>query len=293
MISRFMVRCFLAVGLGAGALVYAEPAAKSPVTPNGIIRLFQSEGRVLVMMRIGDGELVPMVFDSGSDGHSFDRMLVARNRLKRSGETIEIDGTTGKRRTLPTYALPDARLGGLKVGTIEGVALDYDRDDAMGIISPDMFAGSLVYLELDRGRARVVTRDASATPATPATPYNGALPGVSVQMPDGSVHPADLDTGYNAPISLPVAMMGTVPLMAPPKVVGRFKSINTEGDVYGGQVRGTLRVGPVVLENPHVTFLGTTINVGLPIIRRVTLVLDPAGKRDWLLPPAEAKPPVG
>jgi hypothetical protein len=51
----------------------AQPALSTPqgVEPprDGVITLFQSTNRVLVMMRIGDGELVPMVFDTGSDGH--------------------------------------------------------------------------------------------------------------------------------------------------------------------------------------------------------------------------------
>ena len=250
-------------------------------SPTGTIRLFQSDDRVLVMMRIGDGDLVPMIFDTGSDGHSFDHMLVRRDKLKRIGDTVEIDGTTGKRRTLPQYTYPDIRLGGLRVGSIEGVGLDFDRDDAMGIISSEMFVGNLVSLELGRNRARILPRTGADLPTGPATPYKGPLPGIVVQLPDGSTQLAELDTGYNGAISLPVSMMGTVSLMAPPTIVGRFQSINTQGDVYGAQVRGQIRVGPVVLDHPKVTFLGETINIGLPVIRRMTVVLDPAGKRSW------------
>jgi hypothetical protein len=66
-------------------------------------------------------------------------------------------------------------------------------------------------------------------------------------------------------------------------VVGRFKSINTEGEVYGGRIRGTIRVGPIELDNPEVTFLGDLANLGLPVIRRIVLVIDPAQKRNWVL----------
>jgi hypothetical protein len=248
---------------------------------NGTIRLFQSDDRVLVMMRIGNGDLVPMVFDTGSDGHSFDHMLVRRDRLKSIGQTVEIDGTTGKRRTLSRYSYPDVSLGGLRVGRIEGVGLEYDRDDAMGIISSEMFVGNLVSLELGRNRARILPRSGADVPTGPATHYKGPLPGIVVKLPDGSTQLADLDTGYNGAISLPVSMMKTVSLMAPPTIVGRFRSIDTQGDVYGAQVRGQIRVGPVVLSDPKVTFLGETINIGLPVIRRMNIVLDPEGKRSW------------
>ncbi len=87
----------------------AEPAPSTPQEVehprDGVITLFQSTNRVLVMMRIGDGELVPMVFDTGSDGHSIDRLLVKRYRMKRVGDSIEVDGTTGKQRKLPFVAI--------------------------------------------------------------------------------------------------------------------------------------------------------------------------------------------
>jgi len=111
---------------------------------------------------------------------------------------------------------------------------------------------------------------------------------IDIGMPDGTTLPAHCDTGYNAALSLPVAMMDKVPLVAPAKVVGRFRSINTEGEVFGGQIRGSIRIGPVVLENPKVTFLGDLANIGLPVIRKLTLVIDPAGKRSWALAPAAA-----
>ncbi len=254
------------------------------IPDSGNITLFQSEGRVLVMMRIGDGELLPMVFDTGSDGHSIDRLIVSREHLKKIGTTIEIDGTTGKRRILPQVVIDDVTIGGLKVKRIEATALDYDRSDAMGIISSEMFTGSLVYLDLANGRARLVPRATAPLPAGPAIDYVRDIPSVQIVMPDGSTLPAHFDTGYNDSLSLPIDLMDKVPLMEKPRVVGRFKSINTEGEVYGGRIRGTVRIGPVELENPDVTFLGDLANIGLPVIRRVTLVIDPQAKRNWVLP---------
>lgn len=257
--------------------------AEAGLPDSGEIILFQSPDRVLVMMRIGDGELVPMVFDTGSDGHSIDRLIVKREHLKRVGTAIEHDGTTGRERTLPLVAIDNVSLGGLKVKRLEATALDYDRNDAMGIISSEMFTGSLVYLDLHNGRARLSPRATTAAPAGPAIAYVRDIPSVHIVMPDGSTLPAHFDTGANGALSLPVDMMDKVPLMATPRVVGRFKSINTEGEVYGGRIRGTIHIGPIALENPAVTFLGDLANIGLPIIRQVTLVLDPAQKRNWVM----------
>ena len=53
--------------------------------------------------------------------------------------------------------------------------------------------------------------------------------------------------------------------------------------MFGGFIRGAIKIGPVTLENPFVTFLGDLANIGLPVIRRVTLVIDPVANRDWIL----------
>ena len=266
------------------ALLLTTAAAPPALPPTGPIVLAQSDQRLFVMMQLGDGELLPMIFDTGSDGHSIDRIAVRQSRLRTVGTTLEIDGTTGKRRTLPTVAIPHAKLGGLDVGSIEAVALDYDRTDAMGIISPDMFTGRLVRLDLARNRAQILEASSATIPAEPATPYEGALPTTLLALPDGSRIPAHLDTGFNGELSLPLAMKDKITLVAPATVVGHFHSINTDGEVYGGQVRGPVCIGPLTLDSPHVTFLGEIANIGLPVLRRVTLVLDPAAKRSWLLP---------
>ncbi|MDO9338478.1 MAG: hypothetical protein Q7T61_18955 [Caulobacter sp.] len=251
----------------------------------GVIELFQSDRRVLVMMQIGDGELVPMVFDTGSDGHSIDQLVVDRNRLAKVGEVIAVDGTTGNEQHLAQFALPDVSLGKLAVGAIEAAALRYDRTDAMGIISSEMFEGSLVVLELAKNRVRLLPRATTSLPEDPGVPYVRDIATIDIVMPDGTTLPAHFDTGYNAALSLPIKMMNEVPLMAPAKVVGRFKSINTEGEVYGGQIRGMIRIGHVTLENPQVSFLGDLANIGLPVIRQMTLVMDPENNRSWALRP--------
>lgn len=261
------------------------PVMAQALPSEGDIILFQSSQRLLVMMRIGDGELVPMVFDTGSDGHSIDRLLVTRNRLKKIGTTTEIDGTTKKERELPIVRINDVTLGGLKVGRIEASALDYDRNDAMGIISTEMFTSSLIYLDLANNRARLVPREGAVPPIEVPTPYDGPIPAADVILPDGTKLLGHLDTGSNAALRLPTTMMDKVPLMAPARVVGRWKSINSEGEVYGGQIRGQIRVGNVTLDNPKVQFLGDHANIGLPIIRQMTLVLDPSENRSWVLAP--------
>ncbi len=255
-----------------------------PLLPSaGEITLFQSTNRVMVMMQIGDDELVPMVFDTGSDGNTLDALVTKRHRLKRTGTVQEVDGTTGKTRMLPEFVVPQVTIGGLKAAGIKAVSVDYDRSDAMGVISSEIFTDSLLYLDLANDRAVLAPRATTPLPPGPATAYVQDIPSVQMVMPDGSTLPAHFDTGFNGELSLPVAFMDKVPLMAPAKEVGRFKAINAEGPVFGGFIRGNIKIGPVTLESPFVTFLGDLANIGLPVIRRVTLVIDPAANRNWIL----------
>jgi len=283
-------RSFLPL-LSSLAMTPWSPAATAQSTESlpdgGRIEVFQSPERVLVMIRIGDGELIPMVFDTGSDGNSIDRLIVERARLKTVGTTKEIDGTTGAVRMLPSVEIRDARIGGLTVDRLEAVSLDYNRDDAMGIISTETFTRSLVFLDLGNSEVRLAPRESTAIPAGPATEYLDGLPTVHMTMPDGSSLPAHFDTGFNGALSLPIDMMDKVPLVSPAQVVGTFRSINSEGEVYGGRIDGTIQIGPVALKNPEVTFLGDIANIGLPTIRQITLVLDPQAKRNWILAQGE------
>jgi hypothetical protein len=80
------------------------------------------------------------------------------------------------------------------------------------------------------------------------------------------------------------------PLKAPAKVVGRAVSALAEQDVLGGDLVGSVDIGPYSAKDPAVAFFDTVINVGFPMIRKLTVVLDPANKRAWVLDPASEKP---
>lgn len=283
-------RCMMIVAAAGLALIAQGTGAADLKRPTDTsvartIPLFQSEGRVLVMMRLNGSEPMPMVFDTGSDGNSIDNRVVRARRLPKVGDAIEVDGTTGKRRFLPVVALDRATLGGVPAGRLEASALPYDYADAMGIISSENFKDSLVYLELSKSRVRLVPRTTAVLPASKPTPYVESIATTDLVLPDGGTIPAHFDTGYDAPLSLPISMMDKVPLYAPARVIGRFKSINTEGEVFGGRIKGRVRIGPVTLDDPEVSFLGDLANIGLPVIRQMTLVLDPANQRSWVLPP--------
>ena len=55
---------------------------------------------------------------------------------------------------------------------------------------------------------------------------------------------------------------------------------------YNAQLDGTITVGPVTLTDPQVLVVDGLpfVNVGIQVLRQLTLVLDPAERRSWVLP---------
>ncbi|HET6941136.1 MAG TPA: hypothetical protein VFH89_03130, partial [Sphingomicrobium sp.] len=87
-------------------------------------------------------------------------------------------------------------------------------------------------------------------------------------------------------------LVKSIPLKAPARVVGKAVSALGERDVLVGDLAGSVEVGPYTVKDPQVSFSmsGGGANIGFPAIRHLTLVLDPANKRTWVLDPAKEKP---
>ena len=201
------------------------------------------------------------------------------------------DGANGKSFEAPVVSLPAARLDTVALGNPVASAYDYQREDTIGIIGPNLFPDSLVYLEFGRQRIRLVDKAEATPPSEDVIPYLAAaggptdlMPAINIELP-GLTVPAQLDSGSDGSFSLPLAMADKVPLVSPPVPVGTATSVSGTQVVYGAKIKGQVRIGTVTLDNPDVTFGGLIANVGLPIIRRMTVVLDPASHKGWVLRP--------
>ena len=270
----------------------APPAAPSPppatAAREGAFPIYMSGTRPLAIMRIGDLP-VPVVFDTGTTSNALDRQFVAAIGLRQLGTSSVLDGATGVSFPAVSVSLAGATINGLALGDPTADAYDYSGEDAVGLIGPNLFLGSLVYLELGWNRVRLRDKSMSAAPAGRGTPYLGppddSLPAVDIELPGDVTARAIMDSGATAPFSLPLAMADRLPLEAPPRVIGRARSVSGEQPVYGARLRGAVRIGPVTLANPEINFYGNDTVVGLPILRQMIVVLDPEARRSWVLTP--------
>jgi len=270
------------------ALLNAMPAFAAP-KPSEIVPLYISTNRPLAMLRIGDSAPMPVVFDTGTTENILDAALAKQVHLKVVGHFKLVDDVSKKSTLVPTAAVPDARLSEVPLD-ISIVRLSEHRSgDEAGVFGPYSFGNRYVVVEAGLNRLRIIPKDSGFVPPGPGHAYKEDIPATEIRIA-GKSYDAVLDTGHNSALSLPAGSVQSAPLKAPAKVVGKAISALNEQDVLGGELAGSVDIGPYSLKDPPVAFYDTVINVGFPVIRKLTIVLDPANKLTWVLDPASEKP---
>ena len=251
-----------------------------------VVRLYMSGTRVLAMLRIGDAVPVPVVFDTGTNGNLLDLKLADRLGLPNTGPSSSIDGSTGKPVPGHDSFLRGARLSGVAVPDARLTAIGYDEPDEVGIFGPNSWPDRLVEMDGPRARLTLRSRDADGSPPGSGLPYLGkdddALPSATLEF-DGLAVPAILDTGNDVAIILPLAYKDKLALDAPPRVVGSAVSAAGSQPILMARLAGSVRIGGVTLVRPPIHFMaGGRPNIGLPVLRRITVVYDHGRSRSWI-----------
>lgn len=274
-----------ALALVAG-LVLSSADCRAQDAPPPTIELFQSSNRVLVMLKVGDHPPMPAVFDTGTNGNIVDLGIAHRLGLENLGASRSIDGSTGK--PVPGFEtfIRGASLGGVPIDDARATAMAFDHPNEVAIIGPNSFPGHYVVLDLARSRLRILA-DKPETSTGDGVPYLGhdgaALPSLDLEFGGRSI-PAILDTGNTSDFLLPLSMAADLPLEAPPVVIGMATSAAGTQDVYEARLAEDITVGGVVIPRPRVRFMeGGRPNIGMPVLRRLTLMFDPVAKRTWVL----------
>jgi hypothetical protein len=275
--------------LGAVLATQGAAGAEAPAPTTQIVPLYVSTTRPLAMLTIGDSAPMPVVFDTGTTENSLDATLGRRLGLKVVGRFNLVDDASGKSVEVPTAAAPDARLSGVPLD-IKVVRLPDSRSgDEVGVFGPYSFGNRYVVVEAGLNRLRIIPKDSGFVPPGPGHAYKENIPAAKIRIA-GKLYDAVLDTGHDGALSLSADLVKSVPLKAPAKIVGKAVSALAEQDVLGGELVGSADIGPYSLKDPAVAFFDTVINVGFPVIRELTIVLDPADKLTWVLDPASEKP---
>jgi hypothetical protein len=275
--------------MAATAIAWAAQSVAAAPAQTQIVPLYVSTNRPLVMLTIGDSAPMPVVFDTGTTEDILDVNLAKRIGLKAAGTFKLVDDASGKSVEVPTAAPSDVRLSGVPLDTKAIRLPDARSGDEVGVFGPYSFGNRYVVVEAGLNRLRIIPKDSGFTPPGPGHAYKEDIPAAEIRIA-GKPYEAVFDTGHDGALSLPAASVQSFALKAPAKVVGRAVSALAAQDVLGGELAGSVDIGPYSVKDPSVAFFDTVINVGFPIIRKLTIVLDPANKRTWVLDPATEKP---
>jgi len=273
-------------------------AKHPPAAGETVLSVYLSRQHAIVIIKIGDNAPVPVLFDTGTTDEILDTSYAARLGLPRTGDSHVVDGASGK--PVPGYSsvLPRLTIGRAVRSNVPVQVTAFSHPDVVGVFGPYMFSGDLVTLELGCGRIRVLDKESGRIPATPSEPYLGppsdALPAARISIAGVEVS-AHLDSGNNAAVTLPLAMAARIPLQAKPQKTATAQSASGEQDVWSARLKGRIRVGPLVLENPSIDFVAgaSDANIGLPILRQLIITLDPAERRSWITGLVPKQSPMG
>jgi hypothetical protein len=269
------------------ALIATAVLAKVAVA-GGIIPLDTTGPRPTAQLTIADAPSVTVIFDSGAGGAVLGSDIGQRHNLPNEG--IVHIGSPGSSRTIQAQLsrLPTARLGDADVSGARVVVgdLGIPLPGISGVMSPNLFAGSLVRFELPKSRVVVAPKSPATIPAAPANPYSGTHPLPSIEVDVAGVKfSAHMDTGSGRGFSLPLEVADRVSLSVPLTPTKPAKMAGGERKAFLSRINGIVRAGPITLANPEVTFIERLeyANVGFSILKDYVLVLDPAEKRSWLI----------
>lgn len=283
-----LIASLAAAVLFASCTVVVSNAQQGGASQAGVIPLDLSQ-RPTAMLAYGANAPVKVIFDTGAGGTVLTTATARAWNLPEQGRAMVGSPAGGGRTEGIITSLDSARLGGAGFSNARVVAADLPLPlaDIAGVVSPNVFSGSLVRFEFAQSRARVVAKNAENTPSAEAYPYDNGprpLPSMPVDVA-GQSFTVHLDTGNPRGLLLPLAAAQSLPLTGQLEPAPPLRSAGGEIGAFRGRLNGTLRVGPVTVQNPEITFAdGAPANVGMEILRQTTIVLDPAERRTWVLP---------
>jgi hypothetical protein len=240
-----------------------------------------------VRLSINGVDLGEAIFDTGAGASTFSRPLAEELNLPRTGEIQVTSGAGGPPIDGFTTRVTGASINGIAIPDFDAAAIPMARRDTVSVLSPVIFSGQLIELDFAHSQMRILDKSAATIPTSAPVPYTTGehpLPAIPLTLPGGVSLPTHLDTGSPAELLLPRELGDTLPLSTPLTEIGRARMINTERVIYRATLNGEAQVGPITLTNPQIDFMEGLNhgNVGMALLRRLNVTLDPAERRLWI-----------
>ena len=274
-------------GCGAGS-------ANLPLRGTQTIPLDLSGPRPTAALMLGDAGPVTAIFDTGAAASVIRLSFAKAAGLPDQGHASAA-GPGGQEipgfRTSITGRLGDAEFAGALAVALD-IPLSLPGIDA--VISPGVFKGRFVRFDFARAVAEVLDRTPENTPSGQSGGYSGglnpfnitSLPTTRGEFPGGVTRNVDIDTGSARGLVLPAEMATTLPLAGPLEPAEDLRLIGITRKATKAKIAGVVTLGGLAFDSPEATF-GEGMDdahVGMVLLRSTRIVLDPEGRRTWLMP---------
>jgi hypothetical protein len=220
-------------------------------------------------------------FDTGFGGMvEVNPKIAAQLDMPVVGEAMTGDPSGRAPQRIPVHRAESVDIGPLHFG---GVSVAENGrtvlGDVDGMIGLRLFQSLLVTFDYPKGHIRI---GGGKLPEADSLPYaiDHGIPAIEVSV-NGKSTRVHLDSGSPAQVTLPLSEAKSLTLAEEPRVVGHARTADGEFDVYAAPLKGEVRVGSVVVENPRLDFVDVfpVGNVGYRFFKDLVITFDPAAKR--------------
>lgn len=242
----------------------------------------------------GQGPFLFGIDTGGAGAARIDSALAAKLGLARAGEVMAGDPSGKNMVPMALVHVESIELGGARFEGLNASVRNYNepgrggRDKPIdGILGFGLFGQGLFTLDYPHARVKLVPGELPAGgPGVIAYGSERGIPHVPLRVAGRTID-ADVDAGAMGGFSLPASLADSLPLAAPPKVVGRARTVTNTFEIKGAELRGEVALGDQTFTNPSVTFqpLFPMANVGARVLQDFVVTFDETHQRMRLAKP--------
>lgn len=277
---------------GLGAIVLGSVAlCGTPVA----VPLTMSGGHPSIELRVNGKGPYRFSFDTGSGAELIleqdlaDELGLESKGTRRIGDPNSPDALEAQ-----VVRVARVELGGLTIRDVRSIAWVPQVMGVAGlprgVVGLGLFGERLVTLDYPRG---TLILDSGELPEPDgktivAASFEEGIPSLQINVA-GVTYRAHLDSGSTGFLGLPLDAAKTLPLESPPVVVGRARTASGDYAVSEARLKGPVRIGALVIENPRVRFVDLPVaNLGFDLLRSLVVTVDSKNARVRLV--ASGKP---
>jgi hypothetical protein len=256
------------------------------------VPMHQFGKKPVVDVKINDKGPFRLFLDTGAQGSVLDQSLADELKLPVEGKA-RVSSPGGKGLPASQVRLDRVEVGDAVLSVLPAVAFDRSslyrgKDAPRGVLSASTFPGCLITLDYPKGRLLIRRGELPAPDSVRVFGYDPQRPlpmiRLTVADQEATVH---LDSGAPGGIMLPLEMAGRLPLASKPVEVGRGRRVDQDIVILGAKLKGQVKLGTYVLENPDLHFQDIPKapgHVGYEFLRCFAVTLDSKNSRLQLEP---------